>query len=99
MKLTLKEAAEAAADVFEGNPGAFTTYAYGRTGLGTPTYDRPDGPEFSSFCAVGAVAVAANVTLIEAGEFLRPFSGYDSPEVANNRGRRYAIRMLRKAAA
>lgn len=106
MKLTLPEAAEAVADIFEGNPDAYAFGAYivnsaGVTGM-PPSHSEPIknlARGVDSFCAVGGVALAAGVSIDRARAFLRETSGVVDPEYINDKGRRQAINMLRRAAA
>lgn len=106
MKLTLPEAAEAVADIFEGNPDAYAFGAYfvnsaGVTGM-PPSHSEPIknlARGVDIFCAVGGVALAAGVSIDRARAFLRETSGVVDPEYINDKGRRQAINMLRRAAA
>lgn len=102
-KLSLKEAAESVADLFQFNPETYTQMAYYRTPDGTPIYGSryrisPLPASVACFCAVGGVALAAGVTLNEASDFLSPFAKGHSPEYTNNLGIKRAINMLRRAA-
>lgn len=98
-KLSLPEAAEAVADLFEGNPDTFLTDAYFQNAKGE-VFLTGEGvtPDVACFCAVGGVALAAGVSILDARRFLAPHAGQSSPEYRNNQGRRSAINMLRKAA-
>jgi hypothetical protein len=100
VSLTVKEAAEAVADLFEANPEMFTQSAYARDSDGVTQTGREFGvnnPQAASWCVVGGLAAAADITVDLARSLLQSEFG---PEYYNNLpdGHARAIAMLRKLA-
>jgi hypothetical protein len=99
-KLTLPEACEAVADLFEAAPETWARGADAVNALGWTV--PPVSPCAEAWCARGAIVVAAKVPPREVDDLLREPARRlfnMSPIAVNDRlGRKAAIRLLREAA-
>jgi hypothetical protein len=100
-KLTLPEACEAVADMFEAVPETHTTCVYARNKEGIPV-DPEISQDQCAWCVVGGVVHKSGKSILDVESFLWPIAkqlfGSGSIHVNDDLGREAAIRLLREAA-